>query len=218
MSPSKTPLKHVSPLDAILSTLPPTPPRPQSSQLAHLRTRCESLTSSLDSLVETVAGLTDENRSLRFDLSSGDSERAQLLLRASDLSASLHESEGLLAAERQTHSRLVDELKRSHEDDMDKERAHRDGLLRDREDLLDRQHRLETKLIDVESYLSSSSGQHAKRLEAELAETRLRLALAQAERDELEVRCSEAGSNCDAGSCKSGYRGHRDPLGDLSNS
>lgn len=45
------------------------------------------------------------------------------------------------------------------------------------------------KCIEVESFLSSTPGRNYNKLEGVLAETKLRLALAQAERDELELKC-----------------------------
>ena len=48
------------------------------------------------------------------------------------------------------------------------------------------------KVVEVESFLESDTGRCYNRLEGVLAETKLRLALAQAERDELELRWGPA--------------------------
>ena len=67
------------------------------------------------------------------------------------------------------------------------------------------------KLVEVESYLSSSEGRNYSKLEGRLAETKLRLVMALSERDEMEMMLreregtgtdgvrSEWGSECDFG-------------------
>lgn len=178
-----------APLHELLCSYPP--PSSACSSLTGtvtaLRLRCSNQQDTNDSLVTTVARLSGEHQSLRF---SEAALREQLAGARGGLAEAAREGEEQLRRfeERERElRRLAEDAREQGEGARAAERDMVASLLAAREAHLGRIAGLEGKLAEVESFLPSGAGRDCARMEEALAETKLRLALAEAERDELEV-------------------------------
>ena len=161
-----------------------------------MKVRLSNLTSSRDSLIATCADLTSENQSLRWN-------SAEMAARVKELGDDLAQERRGAALHEKEWAGEKEEMCRKFDGATQADKNMITSLLEMRTENLGRVRDLENKLNEVESFCKTGEGRDNLRMEATLAETKLRLALAQAERDELEVAVLER-SGSEAGSVGGG--------------
>jgi hypothetical protein len=173
------------------STVMPASNPADAGVIKSLRSRVSSLTTSRDSLVSTCSDLTAENRNLRWKGEERQERLGALVISLAEEQAAVAALNSSIEKQHASHSAALDELSKKHDEATEADKQMITSLLDTRTSSLKRIRELESKLIEIESFMGSDKGRDATKMEAALAETKLRLALAQAERDELEIAVLE---------------------------
>ncbi|GMH87357.1 hypothetical protein TL16_g10831 [Triparma laevis f. inornata] len=177
--------------DILLDTYDP--PCPESGRTKGI---VKSLRVRAKTLAKCVSELTDELSTEQLHVQSLQSNVEKLTSDRSCLQTSLHssnektttlENEKTELTQESTNSKVqfAEELSEVHKTYSTQLSTLNEENVSLKSELKIAQH----KCIEVESFLSSTPGRNYNKLEGVLAETKLRLALAQAERDELELKC-----------------------------
>lgn len=144
------------------------------------KTTISTLENSVSSLSMQVTSSLQSNRDLSKLCTQHNQDKANLQLANDQLQESLSETKTTLQKLSTKYSQDTTQIKKSTKIMLESAIAEKNAAqlkIRD----------LEHKVVEVESFLKSGNGKLTTKLEKSLCETRLQLALVQAEKDELEM-------------------------------
>ncbi len=171
-----------------------------SAQVGELETALAQALAAAKALEVKLGASTAAHAALEAQLADAQANRVSLAESVSTLMGKLAQSEAAereRAAERSAAAAVAEELAAAR-DECAALREERDGLraevqkgLQMNRSLMEELATTETNLIDVQSYMRSEKGEDLKKLEYDLAQSRLELAQAQSEKDDLEQEVAD---------------------------